>query len=803
MSASMRPSSARAGRWVLDLAAVAVLLIVALLGFWPTFGGPAFLPPAAGGLLLGLAVATVCALRNRGILTVAGLTVVAYFLFGGALALPHTTIAGVLPSLDTTARLATGVVTSWKQLLTTVAPVSAADGHALVPFIVALVSGVTSASFALRLRSAGWALATILGALILVIALGVPVPAFPLLQGVVLAVAAVVWMSLRSWWFPQRTAIAVTEADPARAAHMRVRRLLGGVAVVAVAAGAGVATSAVSAPSEPRHVFRDAIIPPFNVRDYPSPLQSFRKTVRDQKEKTLFTVSGLPKGARIRLAAMDDWDGVVYNVTDGGPETSSAFTPLRSDMAPDAQGVPTTLRIEIADYRGVWVPGIRTTDDIAFDGTRAEELRRSAYHNTETGTTVVTAGLEEGDAYTVEAVLPAEVPDEQLKDAEFGNVKLPKLSNVPEDLGTLAADEIADAETPIEQVRALEAYFAEGGFFSHGLEGEVLSRAGHTAERIGTLLGGQQMIGDDEQYAVVMALAANEIGIPARVVMGYYPKKEREGEPVFAATGDDVHAWVEVNFEGFGWLPFNPTPPEDKVPNDQNTKPKVDPKPQVLQPPPPPQEPVDLPPTVPDDREPEDDSLNILGIIGMILAIAGISLLVLLILSSPFIVIGVLKAAKRRSRRSAPRPSDRISGGWDELTDRAIDYGARIAPGSTRTEDAAQVSTSLTLPTVTALADRADGQVFGPGEPTGQDVDAFWREVDALVAGLGKDAGFWKRTKARLSVRSLAGGGRIAARVQELRDAAGARVRDAAAARLRREPGNIDSNTTRSESEAP
>ena len=53
-------------------------------------------------------------------------------------------------------------------------------------------------------------------------------------------------------------------------------------------------------------------------------MQGFRKTVRDQKTKTLFTVTGLPEGARVRLAAMDGWDGVVYNVTDGAVANVSA-----------------------------------------------------------------------------------------------------------------------------------------------------------------------------------------------------------------------------------------------------------------------------------------------------------------------------------------------------------------------------------------------------------------------------------------------------------------------------------------------
>ncbi|UNK70424.1 transglutaminase domain-containing protein [Microbacterium sp. H1-D42] len=785
--------SASLRRWVLDIVAVAVLLLVALIGFWPTFAGPSFLVSVIGGMLLGLGIAVVCAWRRWGILIVAGMTIAAYFLFGGALALPYTTIAGVVPTLQTLGGLALGAITSWKQLLTTVAPVSASDGHLLVTFLISLVASVTAASLALRLRQVGWALIPIIVTLVFVIALGVPEPAFPLVQGIVLAAVAVVWMSLRAWWAPQQNAVDVAQVDPTRATHMRMRRLIGGVAIVAVAAGAGVGISAVTTQAQPRHVFRDAIIPPFNIRDYASPLQSFRMNVRDEKTETLFTVEGLPKGARVRLGAMDQWDGTVYNVTDGGPGSSSAFTPLRGGMAPDAEGVPTMLRFAISQYSGAWVPGVSTLDDVTYTGSRGEQLRRSTYVNNATDTMVATATLKKGDTYTVESIVPVAPTDEQLKDADFANVKAHAATYAPEDLANIAAEAVTDAETPIEQARALQTYFSKGGFFSHGLEADVPSRAGHTAERISTLIGSDQMVGDDEQYAVVMALAAGQLGIPARVVMGYYPPAERDGEQVFEATGDDVHAWVEIPFEGVGWVTFDPTPPEDQVPKNQNTKPRVDPKPQVLQPPPPPQEPVDLPPTVPDDREPQDDSPNILGIIGMILAIAGISLGAVLLLLSPFIVIGAWKAAKRRSRRNAANTSDRISGGWDELTDRAVDYGARLAPGGTRVEEAALVASAVAAPTATALADRADSQVFGPGEPTTEEVDAFWSEVDEAVGGMSTSVGFWARMKARLSVRSLSAGSRFTAGMQGLRDAA--------AARVRREPGNIDSKSKNPESE--
>ena len=77
-----------------------------------------------------------------GVLPVAGATVAAYFVFGGALALPHTAFAGVVPTLDTWARLAVGAVTSYTQLLTTVPPVSASDGHLVVPFLLVLVAAI-------------------------------------------------------------------------------------------------------------------------------------------------------------------------------------------------------------------------------------------------------------------------------------------------------------------------------------------------------------------------------------------------------------------------------------------------------------------------------------------------------------------------------------------------------------------------------------------------------------------------------------------------------------------------------------
>jgi hypothetical protein len=64
-----------------------------------------------------------------------------------------------------------------------------------------------------------------------------------------------------------------------------------------------------------------------------------------------------------------------------------------------------------------------------------------------------------------------------------------------------------------------------------------------------------------EQYASAMAVLLRALHIPARIATGFTP-----GEPVSGSTDlynvktSELHAWVEVPFEGYGWLPFEPTP---------------------------------------------------------------------------------------------------------------------------------------------------------------------------------------------------------------------------------------------------
>ncbi len=743
---------------ILDLIAIALLLSVAVIGFGPTFDGPQYLVAGFGALGLGLGIAWLGGYLRWGVLPVAGLTVAAYFLFGGAFALPHTALFAVIPTLDTWVQLGAGSVTSWKQLLTTVPPVAASDGHLIVPFLLTLVAAVIAGSLALRVRTAAWALlpaALLLAAQIL---LGVAEPAAPIVQGVLFGLVAVLWLSVRHAWDNDRAAVRVEAsgtADASAVRHSRSRRVVTGAVVLAVAAGVGVTTAAVASPPVPRYVLRDFVVPPFDIRQYPSPLQSFRGLVRDFDDQTLFTVTGLPEDGRIRLATMDTYNGIVYNVSDDGAGSSSSFTPVRSNMSPEAEGATTTLQVTIDSLTGVWMPDAGAVREFTFTGDRGEQLRRAAHYNDATGTAVTTVGLEAGDQYTVETVMPRHPSDAALADVAFAPLKMPAQTGIPENLAELASEATVDAETPIERVRALEDWLSTDGFFSHGLEGEVLSPSGHGAGRIISMFAADQLIGDDEQYAVAMSLMANQLGMPARVVMGWHVNDDEAAESVFTATGDNVHAWVEVAFDGYGWIPFDPTPDEDNVPNEQSTKPHANPKPQVLQPPPPAQEPAELPPAIANDREQEEEEEAGVDWLGPILMYSAMGLGIIIVLLAPFIVMGLIKGARRLRRLRADRTADRISGGWDELVDSAVDLRAPVVAGATRAESAVVVRDVFTQPRVAQLAQRADADVYGPGDPTPDDVAAFWREVDDIVGEMKGSTSVWQRLRARLSLRSL------------------------------------------------
>lgn len=62
-------------------------------------------------------------------------------------------------------------------------------------------------------------------------------------------------------------------------------------------------------------------------------------------------------------------------------------------------------------------------------------------------------------------------------------------------------------------------------------------------------------------YATAMAVMARTVGLPARYIEGYMLPSTPAYDNTYEITNEQAHAWVEIYFEGFGWLSFEPTSP--------------------------------------------------------------------------------------------------------------------------------------------------------------------------------------------------------------------------------------------------
>ena len=68
-------------------------------------------------------------------------------------------------------------------------------------------------------------------------------------------------------------------------------------------------------------------------------------------------------------------------------------------------------------------------------------------------------------------------------------------------------------------------------------------------------------------YASAMTVLCRMAGLPARYVEGFMAQPAGDG--IAYVTGLNAHAWTEVYFEGFGWVPFDPTPSLQEMDNQQ------------------------------------------------------------------------------------------------------------------------------------------------------------------------------------------------------------------------------------------
>lgn len=131
-------------------------------------------------------------------------------------------------------------------------------------------------------------------------------------------------------------------------------------------------------------------------------------------------------------------------------------------------------------------------------------------------------------------------------------------ANLPEKVRNLALKITANQPTPYEKVQAIIAYLHKNYHYDLNIppfppEKDVVEYFLFEAKR-----------GYCEHFASAFVVLCRAAGLPSRLVTGYSSGTFNPLTGYYEVSAADGHAWGEVLFSLYGWIPFEPTPGFDE-----------------------------------------------------------------------------------------------------------------------------------------------------------------------------------------------------------------------------------------------
>jgi transglutaminase-like putative cysteine protease len=679
----------------LILAAVAVATTA--LPYLSFFSGLDFLIAllvAAGGGVLTAGLAGARHLRTLPTLVACLLA----FLPVAVFAAGHSTLRHGVPTWDTLRGLGTGLTSGWARMLSVTLPADATPELVFTPALLTWIAATVSATLVVRTRSllapAVPPLLTFAAALLFTAGhpLGGFVPVGAFLVSVLTLVLA-----------------RAGAADPAaRIADARAAwgRFAFGVPVVLVAAAAGLAGMHYLPLATGQHRFDPRTVLPvqLDIGDTISPLATLKSQLRAPAHD-LFTVrfTGDPAGVdRVRTAALDDYDGALWAAHDRFLLAGKSL-PAGDNLTAPRQ---VSLSVRISGLSGPYLPEagepVRTTAPRVGYSAQSGVLATDAPTLSGLGYDLVAqVGRKDG----LEHAVPA---------ADDGHDSaLPP--GLPPELQEQAAALAGAVDEPWAKLMALQERLRR-------LPYSLDARPGHSYDALRRLFGANpaDQVGYAEQFAAAFAVLARSQGFPTRVAVGYLLNPARLKDGTYTVTSADAHAWPEVHLAGYGWVAFDPTDPlrhggvapkqPDTPPAGNTANDRPDDHGKASQ--------VGVDPNLP---KLDGGRLSVLD--WALIVLIGLGALMLL---TP-IAVAVEKVRRRRARRSGSRAA-RITGAWQETTDRLTENGIRVSASSTAGEVAHQAGEVLgeRAGAVALLAPLVTAAVYSPAEPDDTAVAEAW-----------------------------------------------------------------------------
>ncbi|MDP9343361.1 MAG: DUF3488 and transglutaminase-like domain-containing protein [Actinomycetota bacterium] len=300
------------------------------------------------------------------------------------------------------------------------------------------------------------------------------------------------------------------------------------------------------------------------------PLVSINASLKNNNPVPLFLVrSQTPPLTYWRWLSEDQFDGVKWNTPDLNVEhgvtvgsgvrlPTSPFNDLAigKDGFPLAATTEVTQDVEILNPPGQWLPAAYRPEAISLaDG---QKLR---YDPTiEAAVPDTSAGIQAGFTYRVTSrVVDPSFSQLDKVTYDLSDPALRRFTQLPDrtlrEMQPLADQIAAGQPTPYRQVLAIQNYFTRSGLFTYDTHVPGRNDTDFLVRFIATTRRGFC-----QQFATAMAVLVRALGYPARIAVGYTPGTFDPSVNAYRVTSANAHAWVEVLFPGYGWLPFEPTP---------------------------------------------------------------------------------------------------------------------------------------------------------------------------------------------------------------------------------------------------
>ena len=717
-------ASARAQR-LTSLAAIAMVAASVALAFGRVFQGrPATLRLLAFAMVSGL-IAWALERRSLFLATVASVVLLVTAL--GMLVVPQTLYYG-LPSLDTLQAIADAAAEVGSEARARVSP-----AEPVVPLVFAAATATWAAVFSchsLAFRAGSPLLALVPPAALVAFADSVldgPQEALYGIWFLAAALAVVFADSLRriQGWGPVWTSHGARHRLLPAAGRGGRRIAVGTLAIASLAPfvipGYGSKAVIDISPSG-----NDGLI-------HVSPLVSVGSELTRGEPREVFVVQSR-LSSYWRMTSLETFDGLSWQMSD---ESSSDVLGGSLGGMRNAESFRATFTAS-NDLGFPWMPAPYRPDSVSYAGGFSWAPRSH--------TLTAKEPLSEGDSYIVTASFPSPSIDD-LRFEEFPDLSLypdayPELVGLPEDIppqiGELAREWTAGADSTYDQIIAIQQHLTDASRFTYSTD-VSFAEDSHTLVDFLT----ESKTGFCQQFASAMAVMLRTLGIPARVAVGFTPGASAQEDNTHRVMTDDLHAWVEVLFPTYGWLPFEPTPGRANpaastyMPRAQGGTGEEDPrclppsrKCQSQQPVATPKPPRETGDGDPNDPAPLQTSRSLIrSPIGVAATVGA-----LLVLGLAGIPVARRLRRWRRFRRAGPDPRRRILATYGAFLDATADLGLMRRAGETPWEYAERVRHSgrLTdghLDRLTSLATHAAYAASHPSSDDALDADADAKEA--------------------------------------------------------------------------